>query len=125
VTTGWTPEARKSYFRWFKRGARQRPYLNQVRTAALATLTDAEEADPELTPLLAPYKQPAPGGGGRGVAAPETKPSARPRCRAAACNEQGCRDLPLVRADILDKRVEPVSNGKCFRLRQNLPGFET
>jgi hypothetical protein len=39
------------------------PYLNLVRTAALATLTDAEKADPELAAILAAYKPPAPGRG--------------------------------------------------------------
>jgi hypothetical protein len=86
VTAGWTPEARKAYFQWFNeehgedqhrydyrewfnrvnqqpRIAGNAPYLNQVRTAALATLTDAEKADPELAAILAAYKPPAPGRG--------------------------------------------------------------
>ena len=39
------------------------PYLNQVRTAAVATLTDAEKADAELAAILAAYKTPAAGRG--------------------------------------------------------------
>ena len=81
--------ARKAYFKWFNedhaddqhrydyrewfnrvnqqpRIAGNAPYLNQVRTAALATLTDAEKADPELAAILAAYRPPAPGRGGRG-----------------------------------------------------------
>ena len=84
VTAGWTLESRKAYFRWFNedhsedqhrydyrewfnrvnqqpRIAGNGPYLNLVRTAALATLTDAERADPELAEILAAYKPPAPG----------------------------------------------------------------
>jgi hypothetical protein len=86
VTAGWTLEARKAYFQWFNedhsedqhrydyrewfnrvnqqpRIAGNAPYLNQVRIAALATLTDAEKADPELAAILAAYKPPAPGRG--------------------------------------------------------------
>ena len=98
VTTGWTPEARRTYFQWFNeehfddqhrydyrewfnrvnqqpRIAGNAPYLNQVRTAALATLTEAEKADTELAPILAAYKPPAPGRGNRGTAAPEAPPA--------------------------------------------------
>ena len=86
VTSGWTIDARKAYFQWFNddhaddqhrydyrewfnrvnqqpRIAGNAPYLNQVRTAALATLTDAEKADPELAAILAAYKPPAAGRG--------------------------------------------------------------
>jgi hypothetical protein len=86
VTAGWTLDARKTYFQWFNddhsedqhrydyrewfnrvnqqpRLAGNGPYLNLVRTAALATLTDAEKADPELAAILAAYKPPAPGRG--------------------------------------------------------------
>ena len=86
VTAGWTLEARKAYFKWFNedhtddqhrydyrewfnrvnqqpRIAGNAPYLNLVRTAALATLTDAEKADPELAAILAAYKPPAAGRG--------------------------------------------------------------
>ena len=86
VTAGWTLEARKTYFQWFNddhsedqhrydyrewfnrvnqqpRIAGNGPYLHLVRTAALATLTDAEKADPELAAILAAYKPPAPGRG--------------------------------------------------------------
>ena len=88
VTAGWTPEARRTYFQWFNEDhlddqhrydyrewfnrvnqqphiAGNGPYLTQVRTAALATLTDAEKADPELAQILAAYRAPAPGRGGR------------------------------------------------------------
>jgi hypothetical protein len=94
VTVGWTPEARRTYFKWFNedhlddqhrydyrewfnrvnqqpRIAGNGPYLNQVRTAAVATLTDAEKADPELAAILGAYRPPAPGRGGRGPAVPD------------------------------------------------------
>jgi hypothetical protein len=95
VTVGWTLDARKTFFRWFNedhaddqhrydyrewfnrvnqqpRIAGNGPYLNQLRTAAVATLTDAEKADPELAAILEAYRPPAPGRGGRGgPAAPE------------------------------------------------------
>jgi hypothetical protein len=84
VTTGWTLDARKAYFRWFNEDhaddqhrydyrewfnrVNQQPrisgnaqYLNQLRTAALATLTDVEKADAELSAILAAYKTPPPG----------------------------------------------------------------
>jgi hypothetical protein len=93
VTAGWTPELRRAYFAWFNedhgndqhrydyrewfnrvnqqpRIAGNAPYLNQVRTAAVATLTDAEKADPELAAILAAYKTPSPGRGGRGGTPP-------------------------------------------------------
>jgi hypothetical protein len=86
VTAGWTLDARKTYFQWFNddhsadqhrydyrewfnrvnqqpRIAGNAPYLNLVRTAAVATLTDAEKTDPELAAILAAYKPPAPGRG--------------------------------------------------------------
>ena len=82
--------ARKAYFKWFNedhnddqhrydyrewfnrvnqqpRIAGNAPYLNQVRTAALATLTDAEKADAELAAILAAYQQPGPGRGRGGA----------------------------------------------------------
>ena len=91
VTAGWTPESRKAYFKWFNddhtddqhrydyrewfnrvnqqpRIAGNAPYLNLVRTAALATLTDAEKADAELAAILAAYPQPGPGRGRGGAA---------------------------------------------------------
>jgi hypothetical protein len=91
VTAGWTAEARKTYFKWFNedhvddqhrydyrewfnrvnqqpRIAGNGPYLNLVRTAAVATLTDAEKADPELTAILDAYRPPA--GRGRGGTTP-------------------------------------------------------
>ena len=93
VTAGWTPELRRAYFAWFNedhgddqhrydyrewfnrvnqqpRIAGNAPYLNQVRTAAVATLTDAEKADAELAAILAAYKAPPAGRGGRGGAPP-------------------------------------------------------
>ncbi len=89
VTSGWTPEFRRTYFQWFNedhtddqhrydyrewfnrvnqqpRIAGNAPYLNQVRVAALATLTDAEKADPALAAILGAYREPA-GGRGRGA----------------------------------------------------------
>ena len=94
VTVGWTPEARRTYFQWFNedhlddqhrydyrewfnrvnqqpRIAGNGPYLAQVRTAAVATLTDAEKADAELAKILEAYRPPAPGRGGRGPVGPE------------------------------------------------------
>jgi glucose/arabinose dehydrogenase len=88
VTAGWTPELRKSYFKWFNddhsndnflynyrewfERVNRRPALagnagpmGQVRTAALANLTAEEKADAELSAILAAF--PA-GGGGRGGA---------------------------------------------------------
>ena len=72
------PRSRKAYFKWFNedhtddqhrydyrewfnrvnqqpRIAGNAPYLDQVRTAAVATLTDAEKADTELAAILAAY----------------------------------------------------------------------
>ena len=86
VASGWTPELRKEYFKWFNEDhnndqhrydyrewfnrVNQQPriagnasYLNLVRTAALGTLSDAERADPELAAILAAYPQPGPGRG--------------------------------------------------------------
>ena len=100
VTAGWTPEFRRSYFKWFNeehtndqhrydyrewfnrvnqqpRIAGNAPYLNLVRTAAVATLTDAEKADTELAAILAAYKEP-PAGRGRGGPAAES-PAGRGR----------------------------------------------
>jgi hypothetical protein len=65
---------------WFNRVNQQpriagnAPYLNQVRIAALATLTDAEKADQELSTILAAYKPPA-GGRGRGAPVPDNPPA--------------------------------------------------
>ena len=90
VTAGWTPELRKNYFKWFNddhsndnflynyrewfERVNRRPALagnagpmGQVRTASLATLTNAEKADAELTAILAAFPA-AGGGGGRGGA---------------------------------------------------------
>jgi hypothetical protein len=101
VTTGWTPEFRKTYFQWFNddhlddqhrydyrewfnrvnqqpRIAGNAPYLSQVRTAALATLTDAEKADPELSAILAAFKEPPARGRGRGAGAPGGGPGVGP-----------------------------------------------
>lgn len=90
VATGWTPELRRQFFAWFNEDHTNTPKaagyrewfnrvgqqprlagnagpLNQVREAALATLTDAERADPGLAAVLAAYTPPAPGRGrGRG-----------------------------------------------------------
>ena len=52
------------------------PYLNQLRTAAVATLTDAEKAEPELSAILGAYRPPPAGRGGRGPATPEPVPPA-------------------------------------------------
>ena len=99
VTTGWTPEFRKTYFAWFNadhggdqhrydyrewfnrvnqqpRIAGNAPYLAQVRAAALATLTDAEKADPELSAILAAFPEPPARGRGRGAGAPAGAPPA-------------------------------------------------
>lgn len=87
VKTGWTSALRKDYFKWFNddhsndnflyyyrewfERVNRRPALagnagpmGQVRTAAMATLTDPEKADAELSAILAAF--PAAGGGGRG-----------------------------------------------------------
>ena len=99
VTVGWTLDARKTFFRWFNedhlddqhrydyrewfnrvnqqpRIAGNGPYLNQLRTAALATLTEAEKADAELASILSAYRPPAPGRGNRGGAPPPAEPAA-------------------------------------------------
>ena len=91
VTAGWTPELRRDYFQWFNldhsRGpfspeyrdwfnrVNQQPRLagndaprNLVRTAALATLTEAEKADEPLAAILAAFRPPAAGGRGGGAA---------------------------------------------------------
>lgn len=60
---------RYDYREWFNRVNQQPriagngPYLNQARTAALTTLTDAEKTDPDLAAILAAYRPPAPGRG--------------------------------------------------------------
>src|SRR5690606_145584 len=86
VTTGWTPELRRQYFSWFNADHTETPKryfyrewfnrvgqqprlagnatpIHQMRTAAVATLTAAEAADPELKALLDAYKAPAAGRG--------------------------------------------------------------
>lgn len=104
VTAGWTPEWRRAYFRWFNEdhGGDQMQYfyrewfnrvnqqprlagnagpLNQVRAAALETLSAEETADAELAAILGAYTPPASGRGnnpfgggaggrGRGAGAP-------------------------------------------------------
>ena len=102
VTTGWTPEARRTYFKWFNEDhaddphrydyrewfnrVNQQPriagnaqYLNQVRAAALATLTEAEQADTELAAILAAYKAPPPGRRGGPPPAASPAPPGRGR----------------------------------------------
>jgi hypothetical protein len=92
VTAGWTPALRRQFFQWFNedhnddqhryeyrewfnrvnqqpRLAGNAPYLAQVRAAAVATLTDAEKADPQLAAILAAYVPP-PAGRGFGGAPP-------------------------------------------------------
>ncbi len=92
VTAGWTPEFRKTYFAWFNadhlddqhrydfrewfnrvnqqpRIAGNGPFLSQVRTAALATLTDAEKGDAELAAILAAFREPPARGRGAGAGA--------------------------------------------------------
>jgi hypothetical protein len=89
VKTGWTSALRKDYFKWFNddhsndnflyyyrewfERVNRRPALagnagpmGQVRTAAMATLTDSEKADAELSAILAAF--PAAGGGRGGGA---------------------------------------------------------
>ncbi len=88
VTAGWTPGLRVAYFQWFQNYYQggdgifddayktwfarvgRRPGTvgndaprNLVRTAAIATLTDAEKADPQLAPLLS--ARPGAGRGGQ------------------------------------------------------------
>jgi hypothetical protein len=75
VRSGWTPELRRQYFRWFNRdhseAAHRATYrlwftrvgqaprttgndqpMAQIRRAAMETLTDAEKADPVLASIL-------------------------------------------------------------------------
>ena len=101
MTAGWTVQDRKTYFQWFTQNhsddafvgeyrewaerVNQRPSLsgnggplNQVRAAAIATLTDQEKGDAELAQMIA---QPIPGaiggrGGGGGAGAPGGAPPA-------------------------------------------------
>lgn len=86
VTTGWTPELRRQYFAWFNvdhtatpkqyfyrewfNRVGQQPRLagnatpiHQMRTAAVATLSASETADPALAAILDAYKAPAAGRG--------------------------------------------------------------
>ena len=119
VTTGWTPELRRDYFRWFNEDHTTAPFayeyrewfnrvnqqprlagnaqpMNQVRMAALETLTDAEKADAELTAILAAYRAPAQGGrggGGQGArnpfGAPAPAPAPAPGGRGGAAGPGG------------------------------------
>ncbi len=89
VTAGWTPELRRQYFEWFNADHSNDQFsyfyrewfarvnraptlagnagpMGSVRTAALATLTDTERADPQLTTILNGFQGAA--GGGRGGA---------------------------------------------------------
>jgi putative heme-binding domain-containing protein len=56
LKTGWTPELRKRYFNWFVKSENYRGgmsfggFLNQVKTDAIANLTEPEKL--ELKPLL-------------------------------------------------------------------------
>ncbi len=51
ATTGWTKDTRASYFKWFlqaanyKGGASFDLFMNEIKTNALATMTDAEKAE--------------------------------------------------------------------------------
>ncbi len=79
VKAGWTPELRRQFFQWFNanhgRAAHRAGYhdwfvrvgqqprltgnehpLNQIRRAALDTLTPDEQADPELAKVLGGYR---------------------------------------------------------------------
>ena len=101
---GWAGRSRrrKTYFKWFNedhaddqhrydyrewfnrvnqqpRIAGNGPYLNQLRTAAVATLTDAEKADAELSAILNAYRPPPPV-----AAAAVRRPLSRRRRPAAA-----------------------------------------
>jgi putative heme-binding domain-containing protein len=56
LKVGWTPELRKAYFSWinhaadFKGGPSLEGFLKQIKTAAVATLSESEKAD--LKPIL-------------------------------------------------------------------------
>jgi hypothetical protein len=112
VTTGWTPEFRKTYFAWFNadhgddqhrydyrewfnrvnqqpRIAGNAPYLAQVRAAAVATLTDAEKADAELSAMLAAFKEPPARGRGRGAGPAATPPAGGPGAGPTATPGRG------------------------------------
>jgi putative heme-binding domain-containing protein len=93
IKSGWTPELRRTFFSWFNadhRDARHPEallrwfdeagtrynngnefslYLNNIRTDALATLTDAEKLDTELAAILKAYTPAARGRRGGGGAA--------------------------------------------------------
>ena len=94
VTAGWTPERAQGILQVVQRGPHRRPAslrlprVVQPREPAaahrrqwpvpesgahrgVATLTDAEKADPELAAILEAYRPPAPGRGGRGPAPPD------------------------------------------------------
>jgi hypothetical protein len=100
VTTGWTPELRRQYFQWFNVDHSTSPMayfyrewfnrvgqqprlagnagpLNTLREQALATMSDAEKAEPGLAAILSAYTPPAAGRGrgnnpftGRGAGGP-------------------------------------------------------
>lgn len=79
IKTGWTPELRRDYFSWFNadHGNARHPeallrwfdeagtrynngveftlYLNNIRSDALATLSESEKQDPELAAILKAY----------------------------------------------------------------------
>jgi len=89
LRSGWTPELRKSYFEWFVRaqsyrgGASFVTFVNNIRDAAIASLSDKERA--KLRPVL--------------EAQPESRPvfNRRPR--------------PVVRKYTLQELVPLVQNG--------------
>ena len=112
VTVGWTLDARKTYFKWFNedhaddqhrydyrewfnrvnqqpRIAGNGPYLNQLRTAAVATLTDAEKAAPSWPRSSRPTgrRHPAGAAAARQFLTPR---ASRPRPRGDAMKHGAC-----------------------------------
>jgi putative heme-binding domain-containing protein len=115
IKSGWTPELRRAYFSWFNadHASARRPeellrwfdeagtrynngnefslYLNNIRSDALATLSDAEKQEPELAAILKAFTPAARGrrggggssaanaGGGRGANAPAPAASLIPQ----------------------------------------------